>query len=161
MNYPEDAGYAKNSDTSREAAESLHDRKAVQNYVVSKIASAGQGGMTVDELKIAAETFFNRGFDRSTIAARCTEMESAKRIQRSNIKRMTPRKRFAYAYVSPDVPVLHFEKPAKAVDPARALAQKLWDSVKLNSDGTGVIMLSRLDLACVENLAMQAGLSKE
>lgn len=161
MNYPEDAGYAKNSDTSREAAEMLTDRTQIQNYVVRKIGNAGQNGMTVDEMKVAAEEYFRRGFDRSTIAARFTELEADKRIVKSNLKRKTPRKRWAYAYVAPSIMVLPFEKTKKKEQPAQVLAQKLWDALTFNRDGTGTIHLSKLDLACVESLAVQAGLSKE
>lgn len=73
--YPAAAGYAKGSDTSKEAAVRLTTKKALHEIILGVLA-VSPAGMTVDEMKPIVEMRLGRSFDRSTVAARFTELKS-------------------------------------------------------------------------------------
>lgn len=98
MSYPQSPGYAKNSDTSKAAAHALTGHGAVSSAVLRAIRDAGNHGMIVDEAKIIIERVFERDFDRSTVAARFTELKEGGMIEETNATRPTPRGRQATVF---------------------------------------------------------------
>lgn len=163
--YPDQAGFAAGSDTSENAAEKLTMRKELHSFILVTMKTAYPDGFTVDELKVRAEVFFRRTFDRSTIAARCTELSDPKvaKIIATPETRLSPRKRPAHVYVMNNGQVIpkSADEPNKAEpDAAHKMAQLLWDCLKLNTDGTGTIKLGPLDLSIAESYAVEAGLKR-
>ena len=97
--YPISAGYAKDSDTSREAAHKVKDRHLIHDVIIELLVHAGKTGLTVDEAKPLVEAKLGRAMDRSTVAARFTELKAARRIYCLTDKRMTPMLRKAHVHV--------------------------------------------------------------
>lgn len=95
--YPESPGYARRSETSREAATRLTDRDIIHDKIL-KILKITPAGMTVDEMKPRIEVALDREFDRSTIAARFTELKAKALIVETDERRQTPRGRSALVY---------------------------------------------------------------
>ncbi len=99
--YPIVAGHAKGSDTSKEAADRLTDRTAIHKMILEILDHHYPLGLTVDEIKPIIEYKLRRNFDRSTIAARFTELKSAKfncSIIETPDKRLSPMNRLAHVY---------------------------------------------------------------
>lgn len=97
MKFPEAPGYAKNSDTSRAAAQRLTDRTFIHEKILT-ILKITPAGMTVDEMKPRLEIAMDRVFDRSTVAARFTELKAAGKIAETDERRQTPMGRSATVY---------------------------------------------------------------
>ncbi len=95
--YSQSAGYAKGSDTSRAAAETLYDRDGLQFFVLAFLYMHSQG-LVVDDVKKAAQTRFKRDYDRSTIAARFTELEAAEMIRATDERGKSARGKSATIY---------------------------------------------------------------
>ena len=72
--YPNSAGYAKGSETSKEAAQKLTSREIISESVLHLVDAAAQFGITVDEARIRIENMLDKDFERSTIAARFSEL---------------------------------------------------------------------------------------
>lgn len=97
--YPNSAGYAKNSETSKMAADQLRTKTFIREYVLSLLMRHGAHGLTPDEAKAIIERETNQSFDRTTIAARFTELKAADRIKLSGARRPTPRGRMAEVHI--------------------------------------------------------------
>lgn len=97
--YPNATGYAKNSDTSKMAAEQLRTKTFIREYVLSLLMRHGARGLTPDEAKAIIEKETNQSFDRTTIAARFTELKAIERIKLSGARRPTPRGRMAEVHI--------------------------------------------------------------
>lgn len=97
MTYPHTAGYAKNSETSKEAAESVYDREGLQ-FSVMAILFNNPLGLVVDDVKMVVEKIKGRTFDRSTIAARFTELKLAEMIEETQYYGKTARGKKAVIY---------------------------------------------------------------
>lgn len=95
MTYPNTPGFAKGSDTSREAAEQLTDKPKIWWSILNSIKSANSHGLTVDEVKPMIQWLMQRDFDRSTVAARFTEMKELGYLEETDERRPTPRGRSA------------------------------------------------------------------
>ena len=72
--YPREAGYAKGSETSREASEKLTSKQAISDAVLRLVDGSGAFGITVDDAREKIEVILNKKFERSTIGARFTEL---------------------------------------------------------------------------------------
>ncbi len=125
MSYPETPGFAKHSETSKEAADLLTNKDELQGFIINYLQhSCIYGGSTVDEAKDRCEQHFERTFDRSTIAARFTELTEEGVIVLTSEKRLTPRRRKAGVYLHKDfAPVGSLERQA------RGSAKKLQERV--------------------------------
>lgn len=77
--YPENPGYAKNSNTSFQAAEKLTGKDILYDVIIDYLRAHPEGA-TVDDLKIVCEDKMDRDYDRSTIAARFTELTLKNKI---------------------------------------------------------------------------------
>lgn len=86
--YPRGPGFQKNSDTSREAAKRLTSRESIETEVIKLVEESGAHGVTVDEARDIIQRRLGREFERTSIGARFTELESQGRIvkagQRNN-----------------------------------------------------------------------------
>ena len=141
MNYPHSPGFAANSDTSREAADRLTSKDELQGFILNYLQhSCIYTGSTVDEAKERCESHFERTFDRSTIAARFTELTEAGQIVLTAEKRLTPRRRKAGVYLHRDfAPVGSLERQArgsakelqKRVTTLELVSQQLYNALKL------------------------------
>lgn len=80
MTYPNTPGFAKGSATSENAARTLYDRDSIQFGILISLYAV-PGGLNVDDTRKQVEVARKRDFDRSTIAARFTELEAAGMIQ--------------------------------------------------------------------------------
>lgn len=98
MTYPNTPGYAQGSTTSKAAAESLVGHGEVAAAVLRAVKGALNHGLTVDEAKIIIERGLERDFDRSTVAARFTELKMNGMIQETPRTRPTPRGRQATVF---------------------------------------------------------------
>ena len=98
MNYPNSPGYAQGSATSKAAAEALSGHGEISSAVLRAVRDAGSHGLIVDEGKIIIERALERDFDRSTIAARFTELKILGLIEETNQRRKTPRERMAAVF---------------------------------------------------------------
>lgn len=99
MTYPETPGYSRHSKTSKEASKKLKSKDALYSLILNHMVSVNTYGSTVDEMLAVCEKQHNRSYDRSTIAARFTELELSKRIVKTNKTRKTPRNRNATVYI--------------------------------------------------------------
>lgn len=97
MTYPASPGFAAGSETSKGAADALTGRDAAQREVL-KALYHHRDGLIVDEIKIVIEKTMGREFDRSTVAARCTELEARLLIHATEGRRMSARNRPAAIY---------------------------------------------------------------
>lgn len=164
--YPDQPGFAAGSDTSQNAADKLTLRDELHTFISNRLEMIYPAGMTVDEMKVRVEQYFNRDFDRSTIAARFTELADAKvrKIIALEETRLTPRNRPAHVYVANTGQVIPKSaaetKNAVPYPPVHKMAQLLWDCVKINKDGSATITLAPLDFAIVETYAVEAGLKR-
>jgi hypothetical protein len=115
MMYPHSPGFAANSDTSREAADRLTSKDELQGFILNYLQHGCiYTGSTVDEAKERCESHFERTFDRSTIAARFTELTEEGLIVLTAEKRLTPRRRKAGVYLHRDfAPVGSLERQAR------------------------------------------------
>lgn len=95
--YPNGPGYARGSDTSREAAERLTARTFIHDAVIELLEGRADG-LIVDEVRAVMERRLGRKFDRTTIGARFTELEKLGRIIKTDEKRQTPMGRNAAVY---------------------------------------------------------------
>lgn len=95
MTYPFTTGFAKGSATSKAAADSLQSRDAVAFAVLQALYVVGAHGYIVDEAKPIVEHALGRDFDRSTVAARFTELKEMGYIEETSATRQTPRGRQA------------------------------------------------------------------
>ncbi len=98
MTYPNSPGYAKGSDTSKAAAESLSTHGELSFAVLRAVRNAGSIGIIVDDAKALVEDELGRSFDRSTVAARFTELKAQEMIEETDQRRMTPRDRMATVF---------------------------------------------------------------
>lgn len=98
MNYPNSPGYARKSDTSREAAESLSGHRELSLTVLKVIYAAANHGLIVDEAKVIVERAMERDFDRSTIAARFSELKNQGYIEETAERRKTQRQKNATVF---------------------------------------------------------------
>lgn len=166
MTYPDTPGYARDSDTSREAAEKLTGKEFLHRHIVNFLTSKGTHGATVDETKELLEEKTRREYDRSTIAARFTELEAAGRIVRTEATRKSARGRRASVYcgITPGGAMgmglkslaRHKQKQNDAVE---RLARHLLKMVRENnSAGWGTIRLAPLDVSTIERMAREAGM---
>lgn len=95
MKYPNQPGYVRNSDTSREAAESM--RKAapsIRERIYTWIEWRGYFGATADEVEAKS------GIRNQTITARIRELELSGRLTKTDDKRKTRSGRNARVYVA-------------------------------------------------------------
>lgn len=90
MTFPHSPGFARNSDTSRQAAETLSNKDKMQRLIIEYMGIM-PGGITPDEAKSYLERILDREFDRSTVAARFTELKELGRIIETAERRKTPR----------------------------------------------------------------------
>lgn len=95
--YPYEAGFSKNSDTSKEAAQKLTGKDALYEIILDLLRTVKKG-FTVDEAKVLIEDRAKKEYDRSTIAARFTELKAIGKIQETPETRKTPRGRNAHVY---------------------------------------------------------------
>lgn len=124
MTYPSTPGYARNSETSKEAAEKLTSRDELRGLIIKHLSFMAYQGATVDEAKASCEATTGRSFDRSTVAARFTEMTEEGLIVVTRETRKTPRDRNAYVYLHKDYgPVGTLAKPQRVSN--QALLQKI------------------------------------
>lgn len=79
MTYPNTPGHAAGSATSQAAAETLYDREGLHFFVLSCLYMT-PSGLIVDEVKLQLEHEKGRTFDRSTVAARFTELKAQEMI---------------------------------------------------------------------------------
>lgn len=98
MTYPNTPGFAKWSDTSKEAADLLTDKPQIWYCILNAIKSSNNHGLTVDEVKPMVQWLMQRDFDRSTIAARFTEMKELGYLEETDERRPTPRGRSATVF---------------------------------------------------------------
>lgn len=98
MTYPNSPGYAKGSATSKAAADSLPDLTPMCRDILKELYTR-PNGLIVDEVKQGLELSSLRTFDRSTIAARFTELTERSFIKETEYTRKTPRGRQATVYV--------------------------------------------------------------
>ena len=80
MTYPNTPGHAKGSATSENAARTLYDREGIHFGILISLYAVPVG-LNVDDARRVVETSRKRDFDRSTIAARFTELEAAGMIK--------------------------------------------------------------------------------
>lgn len=97
MSYPQSPGYAQGSATSREAAESLYNRDGLHFGVLNALYN-NPHGLVVDDVKSLMQKSMNREFDRSTIAARFTELQAAGMLQETDLRGVTARGKSATIY---------------------------------------------------------------
>lgn len=97
MTYPNSPGYARNSATSREAAETLYNRDGLHFGVLQALYN-NPHGLIVDDVKRIMQIYMKREFDRSTIAARFTELEAAGMIEATDKTAKTLRGKNATIY---------------------------------------------------------------
>lgn len=118
MGYPDTPGYARHSDTSKEAAENLTGKDALYSTILNYMRGLGYFGAIVDEALEVCEKCHARSYDRSTIAARFTELEAQGRIMRTNQTRKTARNRNASVYVVKAYfqESMRFEKPKSSAE---------------------------------------------
>lgn len=76
MTYKNSPGFAAGSATSKNAAATLYDRDGIQFGIMTALYAVPTG-LNVDDARRVVETARRRDFDRSTIAARFTELEAA------------------------------------------------------------------------------------
>lgn len=81
--YPRAPGFQKNSDTSREAARRLTSRETIEAEVMGLVQQSGAHGITVDEARQVIEGSLGKAFERTSIAARFTELEAQGRIRKA------------------------------------------------------------------------------
>jgi predicted ArsR family transcriptional regulator len=86
------APYAKNSDTSREAAESIVGISSTMNDLILEII-ARRGGATCDEIEAAL------GLRHQSASARLWDMERKGKVEKSSARRTTRSGRSAAVYV--------------------------------------------------------------
>lgn len=92
MPYPNTPGFARNSATSRLAAERLTSREETQGLII-KFLTANPEGATADEVKPFIDAALDREVDRGTISARFAEMKEAGLIVETAQQRLTKRGR--------------------------------------------------------------------
>ncbi len=97
MNYPNSPGYAQGSETSRAAAESLSGHSELCLNILAVLRSS-VSGLIVDDVKAMVERNLERSFDRSTIAARFTELKERGMIYETAETKKTPRGRAATVF---------------------------------------------------------------
>lgn len=88
------APYVKNSDTSREAAESIdHALPHLERVVFDAIRAAGASGLTCDECELRTD------LSHQTASARMRGLEQRGRIRKTDDKRVTRSGRRAAVYL--------------------------------------------------------------
>lgn len=120
MTYPHSPGFAAGSETSQEAAERLTSKDELCGLIKRHLLEQVYNGSTVDEAKVYCEAQAGRDFDRSTVAARFTELTEAGEIALSTEKRLTPKRRNAGVYLHKD-----FAPVGSLLKAQRQSAQKL------------------------------------
>lgn len=90
MTYPNTPGHAAGSATSQAAAETLYDREGLHFFILAMLYT-NPAGFTVDEVKGSLEEAKGRDFDRSTVAARFTELKAKEMIADTNETRTSNR----------------------------------------------------------------------
>jgi len=76
----------------------LTSQGEVARAVLVALRDAGDHGLIVDESRIMVERALDRDFDRSTIAARFTELKARGMIRETDERRQTPRGRKAAVF---------------------------------------------------------------
>lgn len=76
MTYPTSAGFVKGSDTSKQAAEQLQTQGRIATAVLLALRQAGRDGLIVDEARIFAQDMNKEEYERSTVAARFSELKN-------------------------------------------------------------------------------------
>ena len=99
MNYPDNPGYAQKSETSKQAASRLTCQSELHILILSELSDHGATGLIVDEALPIVINKMQRHFDRSTVAARFTEMKIMGLIETSDLTRLTPKNRSASVFV--------------------------------------------------------------
>lgn len=95
MTYPNTPGFVRDSDTSREAAESMHEAApSIRERIYSWIERRGRFGATADEVEAKS------GIRNQTITARIRELELSERLTKTEDKRKTRSGRNARVYVA-------------------------------------------------------------
>lgn len=97
MTYPNSPGYAKGSETSQAAAETLYNREGLHFAVLQCLYNKAQG-LVVDDVKYLVQRSMGRDFDRSTVAARFTELEAQGLIESTDQRGVTARGKSATIY---------------------------------------------------------------
>ncbi len=97
MTYPNSPGYAQGSATSKAAAESLYNRDGLHYAVLNSLYN-NHHGLVVDDVKRLMQVSMKREFDRSTIAARFTELEAAGMLIATEERGRTARGKSATIY---------------------------------------------------------------
>lgn len=134
--------HVRNSDTSREAAESvLDDARRIRGVVYMRIASSGLVGMTCDEVE---EAMNGR---HQTISARIKELLNEGRIIDSGKRRATRSKRQARVYLATSnapavlAVLLHKPKPWQKVTLGEVAAALGRDGFSITKTGDGTYVL--------------------
>lgn len=147
------APYQKHSETSKEAAELLNPEN-LRNDIKLKIDSRGDFGFTGDELSSLLKIV------PGTVSARLIELERKGLIVRTTKTRLTRFNRRACVYVSSKFINDITQQKVVSKNPEKQLAKMLYELMRVSPEGTGVIHLSPLDVALVEDIARKLKLKK-
>lgn len=97
--YPAGPGYARDSETSRVAAERLTSHEAIYDTCLQFILDAGHYGATVDDAWKHCEAEHRKTYDRTTIGARFTKMLKDGKIVKTELTRPTRHDRPATVHI--------------------------------------------------------------
>lgn len=129
MSYPFSPGYQAHSETSRYAAENLHDAAGQMADVIDAFRMAGSDGLTGDEVtRILRRT--RPMIENGTVAARMTRLKAEQVIVMKGEQRQTARNRSAEvwihrAFAAPEVIDLWLQQPV----PKRELSRDVINTV--------------------------------
>lgn len=87
--YPKGPGFARGSDTSLYAAETLTSHEAIYDTCLQFIKDAGHYGATVDDAWAHCEKEHRKTYDRTTVGARFTKLLSDGKILKTEMRRPT------------------------------------------------------------------------
>lgn len=102
MNYPNNTGFARHSETSRASAEMLDESGAADNqaaFILTQLKAQGLKGATVDEMTIWMK---NDGFPKihnGTVAGRMVNLEKNNHVIKTAVVRKTTSGRKANVYM--------------------------------------------------------------
>lgn len=157
MTYPNTAGYAKHSKTSKEAAERLISKKPISDTIMKVLHNIGHQGLTVDEAKVHCEIEHGRKYDRTTIGARFTELCHKNLIKKTDRERKTPHNRMATVYVRSEF----FQKSMAIAKGKNTPTEKLKSADQLARALSKYIdfsFISSMEKSLLSTLAEEAGL---
>lgn len=171
--YPHKTGFVRHSDTSAASARKLDESGRAGTYdamIMEFLDREGTRGATAEEVRKYLNNWYPHVHNGS-INGRLSTLWKRREVVKLTETRMTDAKKSAHVYVHERL--RDYANEFKLAEPeyaqvargddgaARQMAQQLFDLLQLTKDGGGKIILTPLELAIVENLAMQAGLKKE